>query len=125
MGRRDRGGRLRVAQHQPDGIRLFLGRTHGLREAFGRLSFTGPRGIQRSLNGVGLTQDQRKEARRAGLGDRTRPSGYELSSTWAAWRGESIVDYTWANPAASRRLSVWGVSPEETCWEHDTFTLYT
>ncbi|XP_068985002.1 uncharacterized protein [Bombus flavifrons] len=33
------------------------------------------------------------------------------SSTCVAWRGESIVDLTWANPAASRRVSGWEVSP--------------
>ncbi|XP_076476110.1 uncharacterized protein LOC143302923 [Bombus vancouverensis nearcticus] len=36
------------------------------------------------------------------------------SSTCVAWRGESIVDLTWANPAASRRVSGWEGSPEET-----------
>ncbi|XP_050493834.1 uncharacterized protein LOC126875153 [Bombus huntii] len=36
------------------------------------------------------------------------------SSTCVAWRGESIVDFTWANPGASRRVSGWGVSPKLT-----------
>ncbi|XP_033360707.1 uncharacterized protein LOC117239317 [Bombus vosnesenskii] len=40
------------------------------------------------------------------------------SSTCVAWRGESIVDFIWANPAASRRVSGWGVSPELTLSFH-------
>ena len=40
------------------------------------------------------------------------------TSTCVAWRGESIVDLTWASPAASRRVSGWGVSPEETLSDH-------
>ncbi|XP_068974756.1 uncharacterized protein [Bombus flavifrons] len=40
------------------------------------------------------------------------------SSTCVAWRGETIVDLTWANPAASRRVSGWEVSPEETHSDH-------
>ena len=72
-----RGGRLRVAQHQPDGIRLLPGRTRGLRKAFGRLSLTGALRFQRSHNSVRHPQDQRKGARRVGLGGRTRPLAYE------------------------------------------------
>ena len=72
-----RGGRLRVAQHQPDGIRFLPGRTRGLRKAFGRLSLTGALRFQRSHNGVRHSQDQRKGVRRVGLGDRTRPPVYE------------------------------------------------
>ena len=40
------------------------------------------------------------------------------TSTCVAWRGESIMDLTWANPAASRRVSGWGMSPEETLSDH-------
>ena len=54
MIRPSRGGSIRVAQHQPDGVRLLPGRAHGLREKLGRLSDTGFRRLQRSLNGVGL-----------------------------------------------------------------------
>ena len=72
-----RGGRLRVAQHQPDGIRLLPGRTRGLRKAFGRLSLTGALRFQRSHNSVKHPQDQRKGAQRVGLGGRTRPLAYE------------------------------------------------
>ena len=36
------------------------------------------------------------------------------TSTCVGWRGESIVDLTWTSPAASRRVSRWGVSTEET-----------
>jgi hypothetical protein len=34
------------------------------------------------------------------------------SNTCVAWRGESIVDFTWANPAASGRVSGWEVLAE-------------
>ena len=40
------------------------------------------------------------------------------TSTCVAWRGDSTVDLTWANPAASRCVSEWGVSPEETLSDH-------
>ena len=54
MGRHSRGGSIRVTQHQPNGVRFLHGRASGLRETPGRLSVTGPRELQRSLNGVGL-----------------------------------------------------------------------
>ena len=40
------------------------------------------------------------------------------SSTCVVRRGESTVDLTWANPAAYRRVSSWGMSPEETLSDH-------
>ena len=49
-----RGGSIRVAQHQPDGVCLLPEGARGLHEKLGRLSVTLPRGLQRSLNGVGL-----------------------------------------------------------------------
>ena len=45
MRRPSRSGRLHVAQHQPDGVRLLPVRTRGLRQTFGRLSVIGPRGL--------------------------------------------------------------------------------
>ena len=103
MGRPSRDGSIRVAQHQPDGVRLLPGRARGLRETHGRLSVTGPRGLQRSLSGVGLD---------------LRLMNRGSTSTCVAWRGESIVHLTWASPVASRRVSGWGVSPEETLSDH-------
>ena len=40
------------------------------------------------------------------------------TNTCVVWRGESIVDLTWASRAASLRVSGWGVSPEETLSDH-------
>ncbi|XP_076482497.1 uncharacterized protein LOC143304049 [Bombus vancouverensis nearcticus] len=40
------------------------------------------------------------------------------SRTCVAWRVESIVDFTLANHAVSRRVSGWEVSPEETLSDH-------
>jgi endonuclease/exonuclease/phosphatase family metal-dependent hydrolase len=40
------------------------------------------------------------------------------SSTCVAWRGESIVDLTWANPAAAGLVSGRSVSAEETLSDH-------
>jgi endonuclease/exonuclease/phosphatase family metal-dependent hydrolase len=40
------------------------------------------------------------------------------SSTCVAWRDESIVDLTWANPTAARRVSRWEVSRQETLSDH-------
>ena len=77
MGRPSRGGSIRVTQYQPNGVRFLHGRARGLRETPGRLSVTGPRGIQRFLNGVGLPWVQRKGARRSGLGGCARPPAYE------------------------------------------------
>ena len=84
MGRPSRSGRLRVAQHQPDGVRLLPGRTRGLRQTFGRLSVIGPRGLQRSLNGVrlpegGATCRTGRSHLTSGLGSEGRPA--------RAWRG--------------------------------------
>jgi hypothetical protein len=35
-----------------------------------------------------------------------------------AWRGETIVDFTWANPAASGRITRWEASAGETLSDH-------
>jgi hypothetical protein len=40
------------------------------------------------------------------------------SSTCVAWRGESIMELTWANPAASGRVLGWDVSAEEALSDH-------
>jgi hypothetical protein len=42
----------------------------------------------------------------------------ESANTCVAWRGESIVDLTWASPAAVGRVSGWEVSREETLSDH-------
>ena len=60
MGRPSRGGSISVAQHQPDGVRLLLGRARGLCKTLRRLSVTGTRGLQCSLNSstpVGPTEE--------------------------------------------------------------------
>jgi hypothetical protein len=43
---------------------------------------------------------------------------WRSSSTCVAWRGESIVDLTWANPAAAGRVLGWEVSWQETLSDH-------
>ena len=123
MGRPSRGGNICVAQHQPDGVRLLLGRALSLRETLGRLSswaslVLGDFNTHSTAWGSRKTNGRGRDVQDWAAALDLRLMNRGSTSTCVAWRGESIVDLTWASPAASRRVSGWGVSPEETLSDH-------
>ena len=67
------------------------------------------------VGGVGVPDHQRERPPHPGLGGGTRPGSAEPGSghsTFVGARGESIVDLTWASPAALHRVKGWRVETD-------------